>query len=167
MCYHWNCQNKTRLGVKTSSLFYKSRCIQLQVSDEAYCRIRDRIQNIAEHRTEYRYTRLGVLFCALRLSFHWKDHYFCSQFVAELLSEGSEVQILLSTVGIGMISRNCEIIPICLCNGKKSLRFTLGIANEIGIRIMKISQQKSTYFQNRKMNSSKKLWRRCCFRQYG
>ena len=85
----------------------------------------------------------------------------------ELLSEGSEVQILLSTVGIGMISRNCEIIPICLCNGKKSLRFTLGIANEIGIRIMKISQQKSTYFQNRKMNSSKKLWRRCCFRQYG
>ena len=66
-----------------------------------------------------------------------------------------------------MISRNCEIIPICLCNGKKSLRFTLGIANEIGIRIMKISQQKSTYFQNRKMDSSKKLWRRCCFRQYG
>lgn len=73
--------------MKTSSLFYKSRCIQLQVSDEAYCRIRDRIQNIAEHRTEYRYTRLGVLFCALRLSFHWKDHYFCSQFVAELLRE--------------------------------------------------------------------------------
>ena len=74
--------------------------------------------------------------------------------LSSLLSEGAEVQILLSTVGIGMISRNCEIIPICLCNGKKSLRFTLGIANEIGIRIMKISQQKSTYFQNRKMNSS-------------
>lgn len=31
-----------------------------------------------------------------------------------------------------MISRNCEIIPICLCNGVKKLRFTLGIANKMG-----------------------------------
>ncbi|WP_320881559.1 hypothetical protein, partial [Frisingicoccus sp.] len=61
-----------------------------------------------------------------------------------------------------MISRNCEIIPICLCNGVKTLRFTLGIANEIGTRAKKFSQQKSTYFQNMKMNSSKELWRRCC-----
>lgn len=71
-----------------------------------------------------------------------------------LLSEGSEVQILLSTVDIGMISRDCEIIPICLCNGIKTLRFTLGIANEMGTRAKKFSQQKSTYFQNMKMNSS-------------
>ena len=85
-----------------------------------------------------------------------------------------DAEIVAVTYGLPEIARmlgvhrqNVYGIPICLCNGKKSLRFTLGIANEIGIRIMKISQQKSTYFQNRKMNSSKKLWRRCCFRQYG
>ena len=63
-----------------------------------------------------------------------------------LLSEGSEVQILLSTLDIGMISRNREIIPICLYNGVKMLRFTLGIANEIGTQAKKFSQRKSTYF---------------------
>ncbi|WP_417051478.1 hypothetical protein [Dysosmobacter welbionis] len=76
-----------RRGVK------KSRCIRLRVSEEAYCRIRERIQNMAEHHTEYRYTRLGLLFCILRLPFHWKRHYFCSQFVAELLKESGAVPL--------------------------------------------------------------------------
>ena len=76
-----------RRGVKCS------RCIQLQVSDEAYLEIKERIQGILEHRGEYRYTRLGLLCCILHLPFHWKDHYFCSQFVAELLRESGAVPL--------------------------------------------------------------------------
>ena len=71
-----------------------------------------------------------------------------------LLSEGSEVQILLSTLSIGMISKNCEIIPICLYNGVKVLLFNVGIENEMGIRAKIFSQQKSTYFQNMQMNGN-------------
>lgn len=70
-----------RRGVKNS------RCIQLQVSEEAYQKIRRRIQGMLQNRSHYRYTRLGLFFCILRLPFRWRDHYFCSQFVAELLRE--------------------------------------------------------------------------------
>ena len=70
-----------RRGVKNS------RCIRLQVSDAAYAHIRERLQEMLAHRTEYHYTRLGVLFCVLRLPFRWRKHYFCSQFVAELLRD--------------------------------------------------------------------------------
>ena len=63
-----------RRGVKNS------RCIRLQVSDAAYAHIRERLREMLAHRTEYHYTRLGVLFCVLRLPFRWRKHYFCSQF---------------------------------------------------------------------------------------
>ena len=76
-----------RRGVKNS------RCIQLQVSDTAYARIRGRLLDMLAHRTAYRYTRLGLLFCLLRLPFRWKDHYFCSQFVAELLQDSGAVPL--------------------------------------------------------------------------
>lgn len=76
-----------RRGVK------RSRCIQLQISDEAYDRIKASIHQFTDHRTEYRYTRLGVLFCVLHLPFRWKGHYFCSQFVAELLSDSGAVPL--------------------------------------------------------------------------
>ena len=65
----------------------KSRCIQLSVPDEAYARIRRRIRQMQAERESYHYTRLGVLCCLLRLPFRWKRHYFCSQFVAELLAD--------------------------------------------------------------------------------
>lgn len=70
-----------------------SRCIRLQVSDKAYLQIKNRLQEMQEHRDKYCYTRLGVLCCILHLPFHWKDHYFCSQFVAELLRESGEVPL--------------------------------------------------------------------------
>lgn len=76
-----------RRGVK------KSRCIRLLVSEESYRQIKARIQDISEHSAEYRYTRLGVLFCVLRIPFHWNGHYFCSQFVAELLQESGAVPL--------------------------------------------------------------------------
>ena len=46
-----------------------------------------------ENRENYRYTRLGVLCCVLRLPLYWKNHYFCSQFVAELLSESKALRL--------------------------------------------------------------------------
>lgn len=76
-----------RRGVK------RSRCIQLQVSDEAYFQIKNRIQEIMEHRTQYSYTRIGLLCCILHFPFRWKNHYFCSQFVAELLRESGAVPL--------------------------------------------------------------------------
>ena len=44
-------------------------------------------------RADYRYSYIGVALCLLRLPFHWKNRYFCSQFVAELLSASGAVPL--------------------------------------------------------------------------
>lgn len=76
-----------RRGVKNS------RCIQLQVSDGAYRKIKQKIQFMLQNRGEYHYTRLGLFCCILRFPFRWKGHYFCSQFVAELLGESGAIPL--------------------------------------------------------------------------
>lgn len=76
-----------RRGVK------RSCCIQLEVSDEAYFQIRQRVQEMLKNKGEYKYTRIGLLCCILHFPFHWRGHYFCSQFVAELLKESGAVPL--------------------------------------------------------------------------
>lgn len=61
----------------------------LAVSDEAYQAIQSRIETFQQRRAEYRYTRLGVVCCLLRIPFLWRQHYFCSQFVAEVLKQSA------------------------------------------------------------------------------
>ena len=76
-----------RRGVRYSRLY------RLNVSDTVYERIEERIRHFLENREKYRYTRLGVLCCVLRIPLYWKNHYFCSQFVAELLSESNALPL--------------------------------------------------------------------------
>lgn len=61
----------------------------LEVSDEAYQDIQAWIETFQQRRSEYRYTRLGVFCCLLRIPFLWRRHYFCSQFVAEALKQSA------------------------------------------------------------------------------
>ena len=61
----------------------------LEVSDQAYQDIQARIEAFQRRRAEYRYTRLGVLCYLLRIPFLWRRHYFCSQFVAEVLQQSA------------------------------------------------------------------------------
>lgn len=71
----------------------KSRCYQFQVSEAVYDDIQRRIRDFELHREEYQYTRIGVLFAILHIPFHWKKHYICSQFVAELLIKSRAVSL--------------------------------------------------------------------------
>lgn len=63
----------------------KSLSYQLEVSDQAYENMKTALAKFQRNRDSLSYTRLGVLFCILRIPFRWNRHYFCSQFVAELL----------------------------------------------------------------------------------
>ncbi len=71
----------------------KSLSYQLSVSDETYEEMKKNIEQFKSHRTEYQYTRIGVAFCVLRIPFKWKKHYFCSQFVAEMLAASGAVKL--------------------------------------------------------------------------
>ena len=71
----------------------KSMSYQLKVTDHAYCGLVNLIQEFIDHQNEFSYTRLGAILCFLRIPFEWKGHYFCSQFVAEILSKTGAVKL--------------------------------------------------------------------------
>ena len=79
----------------------KSMCYELTVSLAAYERIQKRLQFFKEHTESLEYTRLGLFFCLLHIPLCWKNHYFCSQFVADLLKSS-------------MKSRSKNRLP-CIC----------------------------------------------------
>lgn len=68
-----------------------SCCYQIQVTEAAYKNIQEIISRFLEEKDSYRYTRFGVLCCVLHIPLHWERHYFCSQFVAELLERSNAV----------------------------------------------------------------------------
>ena len=70
-----------------------SMSCELEIPDEAYQNIRDSIAQFKARKADLRYTRLGVACCLLHLPIHWKNHYFCSQFVAELLQDSGAVEL--------------------------------------------------------------------------
>lgn len=63
----------------------KSILYELNISDKSYQKICDQIQYFQQHKERFHYSCLGVVCCFFHIPFHRRDHYFCSQFVAEVL----------------------------------------------------------------------------------
>lgn len=57
------------------------------VSEETYQNLKRQIAIMYAKRSEYRYSLLGVVACYFHIALSRRRHYFCSQFVAELLEE--------------------------------------------------------------------------------
>ena len=81
-------------------LFAKSKrntesCVlyKLEVSEDTYAAIENRLQDFKDNKAEYTYSFLGALLCFLRIPHNFKKQYFCSRFVAELLSESGALQL--------------------------------------------------------------------------
>lgn len=71
----------------------KSAAFQVRVSDAAYERLAQMLVLFLSRQGSLRYTRLGAFCCAFGIPFRWKRHYFCSQFVAELLENSGAVPL--------------------------------------------------------------------------
>lgn len=71
----------------------RSASFTLRISYESYERLKDEIGRFIENSPDYKYTRFGVLMCLLKIPFKRKNHYFCSQFVAEMLSNSGAVKL--------------------------------------------------------------------------
>lgn len=72
----------------------KSMSYELIVSDSAYQKMQDRIMDFEARQQNFCYTRLGVFFCLMGIPLHWKHHYFCSRFVAEVLFDSGAMSLL-------------------------------------------------------------------------
>lgn len=70
-----------------------SRCYRIPVADGAYRLVETRLRAMAARRADYHYNYVGVALCLLHLPFRWRNRYFCSQFVAELLSASRAVSM--------------------------------------------------------------------------
>ena len=65
----------------------------LEVSDEAYARARRRAEHMMNHGHLYQFNTLGLLLCWLRIRWQRRRHYFCSQFVSEVLQKSGSLDL--------------------------------------------------------------------------
>lgn len=66
---------------------------ELQVSDEVYNAAKQEVQKMMLKRTSYRFSVLGLVLCRLNIPYHRKHHFFCSQFVSEILSRSRALRL--------------------------------------------------------------------------
>ena len=66
---------------------------ELEVSEQVYQRLKKHLRSFEKRKPLFRYTKLGVFMCLLRIPFRQKHHYFCSQFVAEALMKSEAAQL--------------------------------------------------------------------------
>jgi len=75
-----------RVAAKFSKNAESCALYHLEVTEEVYEQIKTRLEDFKCHAKRYRYSFFGAALCFLRIPHHFKNHYFCSQFVAELLT---------------------------------------------------------------------------------
>lgn len=80
---------------------------RLQVSQSAYLRIRRRLQGMYRCRERYHYSILGALTAFFNFPLQRRSHYFCSQFVAEMLEQ----------CGVMEFGKNAALVrPVDFCS---------------------------------------------------
>jgi len=60
---------------------------KLEIDDKAFDKITEALKLICEKSLEYKYSYLGAFLCFLHIKYRRERRYFCSQFVASLITE--------------------------------------------------------------------------------
>lgn len=89
-----------------------SVCYRLAVTDEAYEKLKARVDFFLRHKERYRYTKLGVALCLFGLPVRLRGRYFCSQFVAETLASAGAVPLRRSPL-LYMPKHFCRDLAVC------------------------------------------------------
>lgn len=79
----------------TSGLFEKASCCiyRLPIADKDYERLRQIIMTFDATKEALHYNLLGLIFLACRLNITRENHFFCSQFVAQVLHESVIIEL--------------------------------------------------------------------------
>ena len=67
---------------------------ELEVSEKVYTSVKRLLEESVENKSLYQYSKLGVVLCLLRIPFRRQHHYFCSQYVAEILNEAKATKLV-------------------------------------------------------------------------
>lgn len=61
--------------------------------EEAYIRARRRANHMMAHGKLYRFNVLGLVLCAMHIRWQRRRHYFCSQFVSDVLEKSGALEL--------------------------------------------------------------------------
>ncbi|MDD3222876.1 MAG: hypothetical protein EOM34_10745 [Clostridia bacterium] len=78
---------------KHSDRYGESAAYCLEVTEEEYEQMKQRIEEMESNSEQLSYSSLGVFFCLLHIPLKIKNRYFCSQFVAEMLQQTKTVRL--------------------------------------------------------------------------
>ncbi len=70
-----------------------SVCIRMQVPENVHAVIEEEISRFLEKKEQYLYSRWGVVLCLMHIPHKFRNRYFCSQFVVEILSRAGAVEL--------------------------------------------------------------------------
>ncbi len=76
---------------------YPCLLYEMEVSQKIYGAIKQTIQDFISKKDIYRYAKLGVVLGLFHIPIVQKRHYFCSQFVAEVLGSTNAVHLTKSS----------------------------------------------------------------------
>ena len=77
---------------KHEAIVSKSVCYKLSVSKEEYDKVVEMIEEFQSRRFEWKYNLMGLLLSRIHIKRQKKDHYFCSEFVVEMLQRAKIAQ---------------------------------------------------------------------------
>jgi hypothetical protein len=66
---------------------------EIEVSDEAYERIREEIQGILDRQEHHHFNIIGLFLCYFDIAWARERHFFCSQFVSEMLRRSDALEL--------------------------------------------------------------------------
>ncbi len=66
---------------------------ELHVEDSIYERAKEEVAGILQEQERYRFNIIGLMLCKLGIPFRRKSHFFCSQFVGEILKRSGAMQL--------------------------------------------------------------------------
>ncbi len=61
--------------------------LRIGVEDEEYERIRGYVLEMYSRRRQYGYNYIGLLLAKFGITYRWENHYYCSEFLKELLEK--------------------------------------------------------------------------------
>ncbi len=66
---------------------------EVKVSDETYTQALSQVDGMIATAKQYKYSILGLLFCFCKMPIKRRRHYFCSEFVAEVLHRSQAIKL--------------------------------------------------------------------------
>ena len=66
---------------------------ELTVTEEVYEKAKEEVEKIMDKADMYHYNILGLILCVFNIAYTRRHHFFCSQFVGEILRRSSAVSL--------------------------------------------------------------------------